>query len=446
MRRGLLPRWFTSTVLSLGLTVAATAHAEDLDKKQASLLSRATNEMGMLEKSLERYLAGTSSYTDRLVGENQKKLDRIEEKLKDLPATNDDVKRELAHFEEVKKKVGELSAKLSGSKQAAADEKDAIIKLLAAPECAGDLETIKAFGERFLGAQRYDLDYYVWRQWPGHGLVVEMKADSAAWPETKKKLDELLAKYGRLLEYRKHIEGEPGMKLTEVQIALREAKDRFPDYDKAVQTFLKEAPAALDKAAAALKEASKTAVDKQQYQAFTSWESPLMQHRFRVDNLAAIWAPMASSEDERKKIEARAKAIDEEMEAAAQKLAEAIIRENRAPKDVYAKGDKAELERFIRGVWAKKFPAESIVAVRFPHEAFERKTQWVYVPDSRAFVKRDRSTMGAWVIVKDGPKQAIQWYVTVIRQHLKGDALDLDWIDRPSKVPPMQRMLLANFK
>lgn len=437
----------TSNLLtcSLVLLLVGTASA-DLDKKQAGLLSRTGTQLTNLEGQLDRYAANPTTYSERIDGEMKRRIEKQEEALKGLPGDDDEVKKELAHLEALKAKYAQVSGKLAAQKEAKAGEREEITALVTAPEFEADLTTVKNFAEMFMTPNRYEFEHYLFERWPGHEMVEEMVGWSQGWPETQKKHAALVAKYDKVAAYKGRLEGPVQQAQVGMLIALREAKERYPGFESAIAAFAKAAPAEIEKEAAALAAATKTAVEKQDFGAFTRWESALSQHRNRVQNIARIWAPLASPA-ERTRIEARVKAIDADTAAAAEKLTEVIIRENRAPADKYAKGDRAELEKYVRGVWAKKFPAESILAVRFPAEAFERQTSWQYRPELNGFAKVDRSSMRAWVIVKDGAKRAILWPTALYRLHMKGDSLELNWADRSSKgPPPTQRMLLANFK
>ncbi len=437
----------TSTLLTCSLVVLLVGTAgADLDKKQAGLLSRTDTQLTNFDTQLDRFVSNPAMYSERIDGEMKRRIEKQEEALKTLPADDAGVAKALAPLAAVKAKHAQVKGKLTEEKEAKADEKEEITKLVTAPEFAADLKTVENFVEMFTTPNRYKHDHYLFARWPGHEMVEEMVGWGQGWSETQKKQAALVAKYDKVAEYRGRLDGEVQQSQTAMTIALRNAKERFPAFESAVTAFTKESPAQIEKEAAALAAATKTAVEKQDFGAFTLWESALSQHRNRVQNIARIWAPLASPE-ERARIEARVKAIAADTDAAAEKLTEVIVRENRAPADKYGKGDRAELEKFVRGVWAKHFPAESILAVRFPSEAFERQTSWQYRAELKGFAKVDRSSMRAWVIVKDGAKRANLWPTTIYRMHLKGDSLELNWADRSSKgPPPTQRMLMANFK
>lgn len=428
-------------VLGIGL-----ASADELDKKQTGLLKRVDNQLTNLETALGRYEMEPRIFTERVDTDNKNRIAKLETQLAELPAEHDDVKPVLAHLAAVKAKHAALSAKLAGAQQASADENAAIAKLMEAPEAEGDLATLRDFVEMFHSSGRYGFDHYLYARWPSHEMIAETESWSQGWPSTKQKMAALGERYGKAVEYRGRLEGKASRMHTDILIALREAKAGYPGFEEAIKAFVAGAPEQIEKSAAQLKKAADTAVAKQDFRAFTVWESDVSQARYRVVNLARVYAPFASA-DERTKLATRVAAIEEETEKTAQKLAETIIRENRAPANAYAKDDRKAIESLVRSEWQKRFPSESIVGIRIPAEAMERKTAWVYEASMNGFHKLDRSSVLVWVLVKDGPKQVCMWPVTVSRLHLKGDTLSVGESSRPSKgAPPNQRMLLANLK
>lgn len=428
--------------IALGIGVAG---ADELDKRQAGLLQRIGFQITGFENNLGRYEGAPQTYTERVDNENKNRIAKLEAQLADLPADNEEVKAVLTRMSALKTKHAALSGQLAGSKQSAADEKAGITALMEAPEAATDLATLKDFNEMFQSHRRYGFDHYLYGRWPHHSIIAETESWSQGWAETKKKMAALIEKYGKAVEYRGQL-GSASRMHTDIAIELRHAKTNYPTFEKAVTDFIAGAPAQIEKQAAALKKAAETAVAKQDFQAFTVWESDVSQARYQVANLARVYAPLASPE-ERTKLAARVAAIEEDTDKIAQKLAEAIIRENRGPANAYAKDDRKAIESAVRADWGKHFPSESILSIRIPGESMERQTAWVYDSSANGFRKIDRSSTLVWVIVKDGGKQACLWPVTVYRLHMKGDALAVGESTRPSKgAPPNQRMLLANLK
>ncbi len=70
------------------------------------------------------------------------------------------------------------------------------------------------------------------------------------------------------------------------------------------------------------------------------------------------------------------------------------------PKDAYAGSDKKELIEKIKTAWKQNYPAEEIVAVRFPNADWERKKEKNWVENGKYYQNVDVSVLTAKVIVK----------------------------------------------
>lgn len=434
-----------SGYVSVMLLLLLALMTSELDKKQAGLLQRCENEATTLEASLEK--AGSERYTERQDGDFKRRIDKLADKAAPLPADDEGVKKLLAHLAALRAKHGDLGAKLSGAMQAKSDEKAAIAALVEAPEFADDVAEMETFAAMFQDSGRFAPDHYLYARWPAHSLVAETKAWAANWPATQKKVAELQAKYKAAADYRGKLEGKAQMGQTKLTIAMREMNERVEDFAAAVTRFAKSGGSDIEKATQALDASIADAVSRKAYPDFTIWDSKLSQAHCRVLNLVAVWAPLASADADRTAAEAKAKSADDKLANAAEKLSTDIIRENRAPADQW-QGDRSAVEAFVKKEYAKKYPNEEILSVRFAGPAFERRTFWELDSTRTKLVKRDESSVGAWVLVKDAAKkEAVQWYTTLYKLHMKGDALYLEPGMRTSRMPmPSQRILLANYK
>ncbi len=442
MMNGHIRTFLIATVLGTSLL----AHAAELDKKQTGVLGRASNQITAALTSLATYGPDKRGLTTRLAEDFARKVARFEEMLAPLPADNEEVKKELAHLAELKKAVAEQTAALASDNAAKEGEKDSIRAALEGPEAAAELEALTQLLDMFKSAKRFELDFYAYSRWPTHSMVAELRSWAEGWSASQKKFAELSAKYEPIVAYKGNLGGQASMNQAKVIIALREAKQYFVPFKSNIETFAKEAPAQIDKEGAALKGASDAAVAGKDYNAFIQNEGKIEALRYRITNLANVWGPLAASDDERKKVEARSKALLTEADQEMEKLATLIIKENKGPKDKYAGSDRSKLEAYVRAAWAKKFPNETIVAVRFAGSDFERQVSWRYDAAARAFIKSDSSSLPVWIVVKYGAKQGIMWFAEVFKMHLRGDSLAMDWVDRSSRGPlPNQRLFLSNL-
>jgi hypothetical protein len=426
------------------LSLAVVVHAQELDRKQAGTLSRLSNQVTAAQTALDKYGPGKQPFNARLKEDFGRKLARFEEMLAPLPADQPEVKKEAEHLAAFKAALAAQSGELAKNEQAKEGELAAMIAALEGPDAETDRASLERLGEMFKSHERYDLTSFFFARWPTHEVIAELRGWAEAWPVTQKQFAELSAKYTPVVAYKGHLPGKTNIVHANFSIALNDAKRFYDDFRAAIEGFAKNAPGQVDKEGAALKAETDRAVSAQDYMAFIRPEGKIEQLRYRIVNLASVWQPFAPSVADGEKLVAHGKDLIEQSDAAAEKLAAVIIKENKGPQDKYAGPERAKLESHVRGIWAKRFPKESIIAVRFGAAAFERRVAWQYDSGLRAFVKSDNSTLPVWVIVKDGAKQAIMWFCTMHKEHLKGDTLGLTWIERPSKGPPPDRRLLVS--
>lgn len=434
------------TIFALVFAATAAANAADLDKKQAGIVNRLSMQVTAAQTALDTYGPGKRQYTARLNDDFARKLGKLEEMLAPLPADNDEVKKEAAHVDAFRKALAAQSAQLASGTAAKEGEKEAITATLESPEGQGELESLKHFGEMFKGYKRYDLDFYAYSRWPTHAMVAELRGWSETWQATQKRVADLRAKYKAIAEYKGQLGGKAAMAQANVISAMGDVTQGFDLFKSAIETFAKNVPAQIEQDGAALKQLSDAAVGSKNFNAFMQNEGKIEALRYRLANLATVWGPLAPSDDERKKVDARSKALLDEADTTMEKLATLIIKENKGPKEKYSGADRGKLEAYVRSVWTKKFSNESIVAVRFGAAELERLTAWKYNSSASAFVKVDRSSLPVWVVVKDGPNQAIMWFATLYKVHTKGDELELNWIDRSARgAAPDRRLFLSNL-
>ncbi|MBX7098254.1 MAG: hypothetical protein K1X89_11120 [Myxococcaceae bacterium] len=429
----------------LAVVVLSTSALAALDKKQQGQLKRANNFIDTIQKTLDGYTSDGRQLNERTSGELQKRYERVAGDLAALPADEPEVKEAAAHLAGLKANLDKAVGALAATTQAAADEKGAIIALVTGPDAARDLATLRADAELFSESNLYALDSYLWRRWPTHSDVQAMKSAVGSWSKTQAEYQALESKYRAAAGYRGMLGGEASRSHTDLNLALRDCQDRYQPFADAVANIAAHAPEELEKEAAALKSAADTAVAKKDHTAFTANEGAIEAMRYRIANLAAVYSALGKGDAD--KVLARAKQVEDELVSKMEALAEVIVQTNTDPADRYAGNDRADLERFVRATWAKPFPKDQVLGVRFTEGAFARRTSLDWDQSATAWVKHDASSLPLWVVVKDGNDRAILWHATLRRLHLKGDQLELEWATRGSRgAAPNQRLLLANVR
>ncbi|MFO0594871.1 MAG: hypothetical protein U0228_06195 [Myxococcaceae bacterium] len=420
-----------------------SAPAWSLDKKEAGALKRAGNFIANLREQVEGTKGSQYRFTQRQADELKARLDRAANDLAKLPADDEGVKAELANLEQVRAMLAEQEGGLKAAEGAKADKIAAIAALFTSPDFATDEETLHQLENAFDDAGLVAPDSYLYARWTTHGDLAVMRTNVKAWPQLKEKFTALSTKYESCAE--RLMVGEVEVKRSTFCVALRELKDNEGQYAGAIETLRTKGSEQLEKDGAALQQAVDAAVKRNDVNVFLDPDGNITALRNRVLNLASVWEGVAPSEADGKKMLERARALDGAAEQSMQRLSEAIITTNKGPKQVYAGADAAELEKYVRARWAKDYPKEAVVAVRFVAGAFERRTSWDWDASRSGFVKRDESSLPGWVVVKDGGDRAIMWPISVYRMHLKGDSLAFETTVRGSVVSPTRRLLLKNL-
>jgi hypothetical protein len=91
------------------------------------------------------------------------------------------------------------------------------------------------------------------------------------------------------------------------------------------------------------------------------------------------------------------------------------------PPDLYKGSDKAELESAIRAAWAKRYQADTILAIRFHNEKWTRKASKEFVGNT--LKSYDLQSMTVKVIVDKSPELVTIHTVTLQINHHESERL-----------------------
>jgi hypothetical protein len=159
------------------------------------------------------------------------------------------------------------------------------------------------------------------------------------------------------------------------------------------------------------------------------------------DELKYTFIPKNVREEETKKINAKVNAAFQAILVQCENKLVGEIAGVAAPKDTYKGKDKSTFKQAILKAWKTAYPDDEILDVRFPEAKWERevKKQW----EGDAWVKVDRSTLYARVIVKITPKLAIIYYAFINKNNLS-KTWDTGVYTKQGYVSKL--MLASNFK
>ncbi|MGE0711349.1 MAG: hypothetical protein AB7N76_08950 [Planctomycetota bacterium] len=399
-----------------------------LGSKTATSLNYLDGRMTSNANQLAKLAQEGASFGDRDKDGLTKALADVDAKLAELPAENPIVQQLKKRQEEAKAAFGRLCSGLGAKKEAAADAEAARQALLSSPDFAKDVERVKALVETVAEDGLFLLDAGYLRNPLDSQAFDQAKGIAEQWSSIAPEAQGFLAKYESLLRARAN----------EMRFPLSELKERFPRLELRVQTFVSQAPAAAAAAAKEARELAAAAIGRKDHRAFSDILSPLHAKSAYVRRVAELAARLGIKE-----LLAAAGALDDQLAAEEEKLAADIVAGNRAPKNAYARADRAALEAFVGEHWGKSFAKEEVLAVRFPNESFQRTVAWRWDSGRKQHYKVDQSDLWIRVLVAKGEEAVI--YVALLRKlHLEDDRLILRW-ERPKHLPPSARMLRKNL-
>lgn len=289
------------------------------------------------------------------------------------------------------------------------------------PHLDQDLEKLEAFWHKYKSAgdhagqakadtprQRGDMPMYAQ---PMQGID-EFATAANDYPDDADYFNGVMKRYVVLMKVNKGVEATLMAKAKAAQKYMVEfTKVR----DQAVATF----PANITHNLDVARKMAQKASDQRKPGFFTGGVPQAMQAATVV--LGAYRTVKGAEDAELKTLEqdyATTKAAIETTELA---LAETILQEARCSKNRYSGNDKAKLIALVKQRHADAFPAEAIIDIRCPQEAWERHTAWK--ANAVEWYKVDYSEIVFLVNVKLNDRVAQSFPAYIHKNHLKNDTI-----------------------
>lgn len=115
------------------------------------------------------------------------------------------------------------------------------------------------------------------------------------------------------------------------------------------------------------------------------------------------------------------------------------------PRDSYTRSDKETLKSAIEKRWKSLYPKDTLLGIRFIDASWFRRTEKRY-NNVVGWYDLDVSTLEVKVVIKEDNDIAAICPVFLLRDHLKGDALEID-ADSSKNINGMcSKMLIKNYK
>lgn len=397
-----------------------------LDPKSAKKLNYLANTIQNLTQELGREGALTDRNRPRFV----RQVGEVKEGLAELPAENPVVKGLLAEAARVEARLGGLEEAMAADKQAAAETDARLQAMLDDPSYAKDTKRIETLVRSWKDGYLWDLEgRYLGTPWDT-STYEDAEEAARQWGPQQKEWQGYVSKYGELADSRRR--GTTGVWY------LRSETKTLEKYAAAIAVFLANGPTRLQAAAAEAQRLAKKAVAEKDHRAFSGFDSGIRRSLSRTQRIAELLV-LLGGPDHR----GVGTALQTQLGAEEEKLAEVIVAENRAPKDAYTGGDATQLRTFVVEQWKKHFPKEEVLTVRFPAETLSRTVAWRWNSASKQHYKVDHSQMWIRVLVRKGP-EAVIYRAIVRRLHLEKDRLILRW-ERPKRISPSSRMRVENI-
>ena len=103
----------------------------------------------------------------------------------------------------------------------------------------------------------------------------------------------------------------------------------------------------------------------------------------------------------------------------------AKLQNEKAPADVYKGSDRGTFDKQIRAEWAKKYPEDQILDVRFHMAEWQRNKEHVWQSASQSWRDVDMSVLAVSVIVKTCDEVATTYPAYINKNNLSGGAITI---------------------
>jgi hypothetical protein len=430
-------RSFRIILITLFLACGAVQAADvKLDYKQQQLLKDATSYLDEAEgigqelaKKIKDWKVGDSSIqiatVNNYIDGKDKALQRVgyaENRFKELPATNTDVKAQVDRAKTVKESLATSAKKLDEVHKGL----KGIVDQGGSVEYKKDFDRLKEITQMFGNTQ-------VFNTYPDGAITI-----CTQMAPVKAERERMAKKYADLL---KQSTGES----EQMNSVLRYFDDQFGQFEKAANQYASEAPGAIDQA---IDENVKTAKDAAAERKLGFFgpnggiNSTFKQTEVRYNILAAIQPTSPQTAAARKKIDdgyAQVKQIRASLD-------EQLLATNLPPDDQYNGQDKQQMLDAIKAKWSQSGVAGDVLKSGINSSEWKRDAYWRF-DGTDTFHKTDLSKAQGYVVVKTDDKVATVYYINLTKDHLANDKIEAFFFDDPKTKPDVTRkMLLANVK
>lgn len=414
--------------MAIHVLSCAVAAQEKLEYRHKQAVDRQQGNLAALQKRLEplkdlEALAAQGGRTRQLAAEIQECETKCEAILRDLaksgcPEAHPQVKALVDGVGEARKVLAAAKPVVEAGAAAAAKAVDPA----SYPELQKDVERLEAVKEAYTLSVRPDKSE----------AIAELMKDDA---RTREFVNGLGKKYAPLIAS----ENNAGR---ELKSAIFGAGRAIKDFTAQAQKFVDTAKEEIRKNVAHAEECLKTA-ETEKKPAFV--EGGAAQAVEQAEQRLKLFAALAGADHPTvKDLAPPVAAARERMGTLRESLRVEITAAARAPKDAYAGGDKAALEKVIREAWAAKHPKDRILGIRFHMQEWDRTQKLKWSEGDSSWNKIDHSVLCVSVIVQTSDTIATIYPAYLNRDHLSNDKT-VPGVDTKGSAYVHTEMLIANL-
>jgi hypothetical protein len=126
-------------------------------------------------------------------------------------------------------------------------------------------------------------------------------------------------------------------------------------------------------------------------------------------------------------------------------LKEEILASTKTPPDLYKGADKAKLKGLVEEEWKKLYPKDELLGVRFVTPEWKRKSGANWNAGNKAFEDFDYSELIVRVVVKNDAKLSTLYWVYLTKDHMSNDLITINARTKGG-VYVVEEMLTSNFE
>ncbi|MEY4531288.1 MAG: hypothetical protein RLZZ156_2009 [Deinococcota bacterium] len=423
-------------ILGVGMTLA-----QGLTRKEQAALSGVVSDLNRVERNLgvimdssdpairQKRLSSEGPKIEKILKETKAELDV-------LPASNADVATQIVRHGKLGTRFLEVTKEVSGGTQTAAAGQAGWESYAASPQLKVDQSFVRSTSQLLTNAaslygQIGNLDLMGNpNNIPMRERLLSIAKDT---PRLDKALQDLVAKYTAF-----------GSRESQRELnSVNAARTELAGIVNAQTDFKAKAPNAQATYAANFDKELAGRVAAKDFNGISDLWSVVGKNRAAVAFLADVYKALEPSRAAA--MEAVVVKLEANYKTTMQKVATDVMNSNKPPVDAYTGADATNVRNTALTEWKKLFGTKyQVIGARIINSTWSRQTGLNWDTFESAWVEFDYSEIDLAIIIKWDNKYAAVFRATLIKQHMKGDAIVFRHFFNPTP-NPTQLVLLSKF-